>query len=206
MQSSNTSYNSGFTAGGLLHQEFLALKLVILSDEPITLLDKEKDVNKYIAIKSLGARKRIISQIKARISSTDSSFWDEFYLWSDREQKLGLFFVALKTYRILFELHWEVALKKFRTGSKLDSYAITMFLEELSSRNDEVASWSEATLNKINSRYRRALADAGLLKNKKLITPNGIDESFWEYFKNSNESWFLEACFINQLHDDYRII
>ena len=196
MHSSNTTYNSNFTAGGLLHQEFLALKPIIQSDEIHTLLEQEKQENKYIAIKSLGARKRIIPQIKARISAVDQSFWSEFYRWSDGEQKLGLFFVALKTYRLLFELHWEVALKKFRTGSKLDSYAITMFMDELSSRNDEVASWSEATLDKINSRYRKALTDAGLLKNKKLFTPNGIDESFWEYFKNSNESWFLEACFI----------
>lgn len=198
MHSSNTSYNSGFTAGGLLHQEFVALKPVIQSDETITLLEEEKDENRYIAIKSLGARKRIISQIKTRLSSTDSSFWDEFYSWSEREQKLGLFFVALKTYRILFELHWEVTLRKFRTGSELDSYAITMFLEELSSRHEDIASWSEATLSKINSRYRKALTDAGLFKNEKLISPKGIDFSFWEYFKNSNESWFLEACFLNQ--------
>lgn len=196
LHSSNTTYNSNFTAGGLFHQEFLALEPIIQSDEIFTLLEYEIQVNKYIAIKSLGARKRIIPQIKARISAVDSSFWDEFYSWSDKEQKLGLFFIVLKTYRLLFELHWEVAHKKYRTGSELDSYTITMFLDELSSRNEEVDSWSEATFKKINSRYRKALSDAGLLKNKQLITPSGIDNSFWEYFKSSNESWFLEACFI----------
>lgn len=196
LQKTNTSYNSSFTAGGLLHQEFLAIKSIITADNFLQLIDIEEQENRYIGIKSLGARKRIIPQIKARVVSVDPGFWDEFYTWSDKEQKLGLFYVSLKTYRLIFEIHWEVALKKFKTGDQLDDYSVTMFMDELASKNEDMASWSEKTFKKVNSRYRKALLDSGLMRGKKLIRPQGIHDSYWEYFKSNNENWFLEACFI----------
>ncbi len=196
MQTNTTEYNSSFTAGGLLYQEFIALESIINDIHFPDLIDKEEQENQFIAIKTLSARKRIIPQIKLRVKTVHPNFWNEFYTWTEKEQKLGLFYVILKTYRLIFEIHWEVTLKKFKTGDLLEPYSIKMFIDELSSKNEEIANWSEKTIDKVNSRYRKALNDAGLMNNKRLIIPQGIQENFWNYFKINNENWFLEACFM----------
>jgi len=93
------------------------------------------------------------------------------------------------------DLQTEVALKKFRTGDRLKAFSVKMRLDELASIDDEVGSWSDSTLDKINSQYRSTLKDCGLLENDLLNYPAGISESFWDYFDDINESWFKETCF-----------
>jgi hypothetical protein len=103
----------------------------------------------------------------------------------------------LKTYPLVLDIHLEVALKKFKTGNTLNAYDIQMRLDEISSKDDFVSSWSESTLEKINVQYRKAIKDAGLFDGNNLVKPVGIISSFWKYFEDINESWFLSACFIN---------
>ena len=194
--SRNSPYEANFTAGGLLHHEFLALKSVILGSEIESELKLEESQNQFVGINTIAARKRVLSEIKRRVQHTPENFWKQFYLWNAREQQLGLLYVCLKTYRLIYDIHLEVTLKKFKLGGTIDAYGISMFLDEVASRDDYVASWSSSTLEKINVQYRKALKDAGLMKGTTLQKPNAINSIFWNYFKETNESWFIEACFI----------
>lgn len=196
MQTNNLTYDANFTAGGLLHHEFISLEVVITGDNMLEQLKKEEVQNNYMAVNTLSARKRILSEVKKRLSYAPSGFWDHFYSWSEKEQKLALFYLCLKAYKVVFDIHWEVSLKKFLTGGEIDAYNISMFLDELASKNNIVASWSNSTIEKINVQYRKAIRDAGLVMENKPVKPNGLNESFWTYFKNIDETWFLEACFI----------
>lgn len=189
-------YDTNFTAGGLLFNEFLALETVITGDDVEAALKKEETLNEYIGIKSNGARVRIMREVKRRVRQTPKDFWLHFYQWPEKEQKLGLLYVCLETYKIVFDLHWEVAIVKYRIGSQLDDYSISMFLDELSSKNAGVAAWSTSTFEKIKTRYLRALEEAGLSVDNRLHQPQGISEAFWTFFRENRISWFLEACFI----------
>ena len=71
-----------------------------------------------------------------------------------------------------------------------------MRLDELASISVDVENWSETTVKKINTQYRTAIKDAGLYTKKRLHQPVDIPSRFWTYFKENDESWFLEACFI----------
>ena len=98
------------------------------------------------------------------------------------------------------DIHIEVTLKKYRIGAKLEAYDIQMRFEEIMSNDEEVASWSDATLKKLNVQYRKALRDAGLYSTvKRLNRPEKISTQFWNYFKEINEPWFLEACFMDRI-------
>ncbi len=190
-------YDANFTAGGLLHHEFFALKQILLSKNFDDMIKIEEEHNYYIGIATKAARKRIISEIKRRYDKTSLDFWHIFFEWNETEQKLALFFLCLKTYPLIFDIHFEVALKKFRTGNKLEAYDIQMRMDEIASNNPEVSKWSETTLKKINVQYRKAIKDVNLYNGTFLKRESKATSFFWDYFKNNNESWFLEACFRN---------
>ena len=188
-------YDANFTAGGLLYRDFSALSSILNEDDFIEKILEEREQNKLLGIPTESARKRVISELKRRYEIVDSSFWDWYLNVSENEHKLALFYICLKTYPIVFDLHLEVALKKYRTGDDLDAYAVQMKIDELSVTNIEVGSWSKSTLDKINSQYRSTLKDCGLLEGNILTGPSNISESFFEYFDSIGESWFKEMCF-----------
>lgn len=188
-------YDSSFTAGGLLHKEFNAISTLLDKPNFVERMIREKELNKLIAIPTESARKRIIQEIIKRYNSVDSSFWNWYLIKSIDEQKLALFYLCLRTYPLLFDLHFEVGLKKFKTGNNFDSGSIQMRLDEIASRDEEVGSWSNKTLDKVNSRYRSILYDCGLLKNETLTSPINISDSFFEYFEENKGNWFAEICF-----------
>jgi hypothetical protein len=196
-QDKTNKYDANFTAGGILYHEFFAMKEILLSDNFDERIKIEEEQNNVIGIKTLGSRKRIISEIKRRYNNAPLEFWSHFFDWNEKEQKLALFFLCLKTYPLILDIHFEVAIKKFKTGNKLDAYDIQMRMDEIASSDEEVSKWSDKTLKKINVQYRKAIKDVGLYNGKTLFRESKAPISFWNYFKINNEAWFLEACFVN---------
>lgn len=195
-----TKYDSNFTAGGLLFNEFKALEKLLVSADFESLIKVEEEKNNIIGIATNSARKRIISEIKRRHKNVPKEFWIQFFNWKEEEQKLALFYLCLNTYPLIMDIHIEVALKKYRIGAKLEAYDIQMRFEEIMSGDEDVASWSDATFKKLNVQYRKALRDSGLYSSlKRLKKPDKISIQFWNYFKQINEPWFLEACFMDRI-------
>ena len=162
MMLKNKKYDANFTAGGLLFNEFIALEGLLLSENFEQGISIEEEQNNVIGIATNSARKRIISEIKRRYHLAPDDFWSHFFGWHENEQKLALFYLCLKTYPVVLDLHYEVTIKKFKSGNKLDAYDLQMRLDELASNVEDIAKWSESTFNKINVQYRKALKDAGL--------------------------------------------
>jgi hypothetical protein len=189
-------YDANFTAGGLLFNEFKSLESLLKGDDFLFMIQEEERNNQVIGIATMSARKRIIAEVKRRSSLAPAGFWNYFFNWSETEMKIGLLFLCLKTYPLVLDLHLEVALKKFKTGKTLNAYDIQMRLDEISSKDTFVASWSKSTLEKINVQYRKAIKDASLFDGNNLTKPVGTSSSFWKYFEDINETWFLAACFI----------
>jgi hypothetical protein len=193
----SNKYDANFTAGGIFHNEFCALKEILLSENFNELIKLEVEQNNKIGIATNSARARIIREIKRRYNNVPFNFWTNFFSWNVNEQKLSLLYLCLKTYPLISDIHFEVVVKKYKTGQKLEAYDIQMRMDEISSFDNDVANWSPLTLKKINVHYRKALKDAGLYDGKLLLKESKASSSFWDYFKKNNESWFLEACFIN---------
>lgn len=191
-------FDTSFTAGGILFNEFEAILPLLTPSSDLKALKREVLENKYISIKTLGARKRVVPQLIKRIQYAPSNFWEFYTNCQEQERKLSLYFLCLKTYPIVFALHWEVARLKWANGSPLDAYAVQMYLDQLQTTQHEVANWSPATLSKINTQFRGALKNCGLLNKKHILQrPKGISEWFWNYFRQTDEAWFITACFIS---------
>ena len=195
MELNRKKYDANFTAGGLLFREFNSIASILTSNNFIDQIHEESKLNLFLGIQTESARKRVISEIKRRYEIVDESFWKWFSNIREKEQKLALFYVCLKTYSIVLDLHLEVAVKKYRTGSNLDSYSIQMRIHELVAINEEMGDWSTSTLDKINSQYRTTLKDCGLLNVETLIPQSNISDLFWGYFEDIEQGWFKEMCF-----------
>ena len=195
MELNRKKYDANFTAGGLLFREFNSIASILTSNNFIDQIHEESKLNLFLGIQTESARKRVISEIKRRYEIVDESFWKWFSNITEKEQKLALFYVCLKTYSIVLDLHLEVAVKKYRTGSNLDSYSIQMRIHELVATNEEMGDWSTSTLDKINSQYRTTLKDCGLLNGETLIPQSNISDLFWGYFEDIEQGWFKEMCF-----------
>jgi len=188
-------YDANFTAGGLLYRDFTAVSSILTDKDFLEQIQNEGELNLLLGISTENARKRVISEIKRRYSIVDISFWSWYLTISENEQKLALFYICLKTYPLVMDLHLEVAMKKFKTGDDIDAYTVQMRMDELSATDEEVGSWAESTLEKINSQYRTTLKDCGLLEKESLTSPTDISESFFEFFDSIGDGWFKEMCF-----------
>lgn len=194
-----SKYDANFTAGGILYQEFLALSGMLLEENFKELLNVEAKENKFIGIAIESSRKRIIAEIKRRYEKAPNNFWINFLKWNEAEQKLGLFYLCLKSYPMVLDVHLEVVVKKFRLGLPLNEYDIQMRFDEIASQNDDVGNWADITMYKLNIQIRKALKDTNLYDGKTLHKPNQIGSAFLDYFKENSELWFLEACFIDMI-------
>lgn len=196
MLNNKKKYDANFTAGGLLYNEFIALEDLLISNDFENLIKIEEGQNNRIGIATNSARKRIISEINRRYKIAPAGFWNHFFNWKEYEQKLALFYLCLKTYPLVFDLHFEVAVKKYKTSGSIADYDVQMRLDEIASNNENVANWSDKTFKKLNSQYRTVLKDVELLIDNRLTKSTIQSSSFWSYFKENGEQWFLKACFI----------
>tara|TARA_B110000503_G_scaffold78214_1_gene120264 strand:- start:12742 stop:13332 length:591 start_codon:yes stop_codon:yes gene_type:complete len=192
-----SNYDANFTAGGILFNEFISLEDMLLSENFVERICIEEEENNVMGVATNSARKRIISEIKRRYNVVPNDFWILFFGWNENEQKLALFFLCLKTYPLIFDIHFEVTLKKFKVGSSLNAYDIQMQIDEIASSDDGVASWSVSTLKKMNVQYRKALKDVGLWNGERFLEATNTSSQFWSYFEDHHEAWFLSACFKN---------
>lgn len=196
MKQGTTPYDANFTAGGLLINEFQALEPILSKEGVEEALKAERDNNHIVGIKTDGARKRILLEVWRRYSSVPKEFWRHFYSSGLREQRLDLLYLVLKTYPLIRDLHFDVAVRKQRTSGTMAAFDVTAYLDGVAGRDKDVAEWSQGTLDKLASQYRTVLSDCGLWENEQLLPASYVSEIFKSYFITAGEGWFLEACFL----------
>ena len=114
---------------------------------------------------------------------------------SEDDQQIALFFVILKTYKICFDFHINVTLRKWNSISKSLVYDdIEMEFNEVSARDEFVDSWSDKTKRKVASAYLTVLCKVGILDKEDNLHP--LSASNFDYYIINGEQWFLEACLL----------
>ena len=125
-------------------------------------------------------------------------FWQVWQGWSEEGQRAGLFYAILKTYKLVFDFHFNVAIKRWNSvDHQLAKFDIMMEFNEIAAHDEFVDNWSDNTKDRCASAYLTILRQAGLMTEKtnelQSIHP---DISELEYYFRTGEEWFLEACFL----------
>ena len=198
MMNNNSPYTAAITGCAFLYYEFQRILPVLLSADSEQQLKDEIENNQILQINSRKARRTFVLEFKRRFASVPIHFWQTWQGWSETSQRAGLFYAILKTYKLVFDFHFNVTMKQWNSARhQLAKSDIMMELNEIAAHDEFVDSWSENTKDRCASQYLTILRQAGLLTDKtnelQAIHP---DESELEYYFRSGEEWFLEACLL----------
>ena len=191
----NSPYSAAITGGGFLFEETNVLLPLLLSDDRESCLKDEKINNRLLRINAESSRYRAIMEISRRFDAMPKSFWEDYQAMSEEEQRVALFFVILKTYKICFDFHVNVTMRKWNSIRKSVTYEdIEMEFNEISARDEFVDSWSHLTKRKVATAYLTMLRKVGILDNEDNLHP--LSASNYGYYFQIGEQWFLEACLL----------
>lgn len=195
MNINNSPYTAAITGGGFLFEETNALLPLLKSDDRESLLKDEKINNHILKINAETSRYRAIMEIARRYDAMPASFWDDYLAMTEDDQRIALFLVILKTYKICFDFHINVTMRKWNSISKSLVYDdIDMEFNEVSARDEFVDSWSDKTKRKVASAYLTILRKVGILDKEDQLHP--LTASNFDYYIINGEQWFLEACLL----------
>jgi hypothetical protein len=192
----NSPYSAAFTAGSLMHAETNAILPLLMSADSDELIAEEIRNNNRLLINSEKSRQRKVAEIRRRFNICPNSFWAYYGQLSETVQPIFLFFVCLKTYKLLFDIHFNVTTRLWNQGkTTVELFDYEMAYEEIGSKDSFVDSWSALTKKKCISVYLTMLKQAGFIKDETYTRPSISDDEL-VYFVKAGESWFLEACFV----------
>lgn len=195
MNTKNSPYTAAITGGGFLYAETNALLPLLQSVERESLLKDEKLNNRLLKINAETSRYRAIVEIARRYDAMPPSFWVDYQSMNETDQQVALFFVILKTYKICFDFHVNVTMRKWNSISKTVLYDdIAMEFSEVAARDAFVDSWSDKTKRKVASAYLTILRKVGMLDNEDRLHPLSAENL--DYYIRIGEPWFLEACLL----------
>ena len=201
MMNNNSPYIAAITGGGFLFTETNALLPLLQSNEREELLKDEKLNNRLLKINAETSRYRAIVEIARRYDTMSASFWIDYQSMNEKDQMVALFFVILKTYKICFDFHINVTMRKWNSISKSLVYDdIDMEFNEVSARDEFVDSWSDKTKRKVASAYLTVLRKVGILDKEDNLHP--LSASNFDYYITIGEQWFLEACLLQPYQID----
>ena len=191
----NSPYTASVTGGGFLFSETAILLPLLQSDERAQLLRDEAINNHLLQINSESARKRVIAEVSKRYDAMPAKFWNDYLAMSEPDQIIANLFVILKTYKIIFDFHFNVALKRWNSISKsIEKDDVMLELDEISARDTFVDSWSDETKGKLASTYLTILRKTGMLDEEGKLNPLYCSNP--EYYVTIGEPWFLESCLL----------
>jgi len=197
----NTLYSASFTAGSLLYRETTALLPLLLKDDAKLLVKDEIKQNNLLNINSQKARERTIIEIQKRMAVVDHKFWETYLASHVEGQKIMLFYLCLKVYKLMFDYHFNVTVPQWNSSNPvIEPFLFQIELNEIGARVDYVDKWTESTKGKTISVYMRILKDIDMLDQKTLrLKSILIIGEFWDYFVKQRELWFLDACLLNPI-------
>ena len=177
MNKKNSPYTATITGCAFLYNEYLRILPLLMSENATELLKDEVKANQILQVNSQKARQTFITE---------------------QAQRAGLLYAILKAYKLAFDFHFNVTVKRWNSVEQtLKKNDIMMEFNELSARDEFVDSWTDNTKDRCASQYLTILRQAGLLNSKTdELKPIHLEPSDYTFYIRSGEEWFLEACLL----------
>lgn len=195
----NTSpYSAAITGCGFMIDEMTAVLPLLMSDNADALLKDEIVNNQLLKINTETTRRRAIAEFVRRYKTMTVSFWNDYLAMSEDQQRVAMFFVILKTYRICFDFQINVVLKNWRSVSQAVSKDdLMMELTNIAAQDAFVDAWSVQTKSKVAATFLSILRHVGFVERDGYqIKRVSLPASSWQYYLRIGEAWFLDACLL----------
>ena len=201
MKRIQSPYTAAITGGGFLFEETNLLLPLLQSEDRVAMLKEEMVNNRILQINAETSRKRNIVEIVRRYDTMPVRFWEDYKEMAENDQKIALFFVILKTYKVCFDFQIRVTMRKWNGIAKsLTREDLMMEFSEIAAKDEFVNSWSENTMRKVASTYLSILRKVGMLDNNSAL--HSVEANNTDYYFKIGEPWFLEACLLQPYQID----
>lgn len=192
----NSPYTAAITGCSFLFYEFKRMLPLMMHEDSERLLKEEIEANEILMVNARKSRTTFVCEFKRRFNSLPIHFWKEWLVWSEPAQRVGLLYAILKTYKLVFDFHLNIAIRKWNSiDHTLLKSDLLMEFNEIAANDEFVDSWSDNTRNRCASAYLSILRQAGLMEKDEL-QPIHLDAEDYVYYIRTGEDWFLEACLL----------
>lgn len=199
--SKTSPYTSAFTACSFLYAEFNAVLPLLRSDNADMLLKEEVVNRNYLKVNNETSANRILHEFRRRYKSVSQDFWDWYDSLEEAAQKAALLYVIIKTYKLIFDFHVHVAIKKWNSvDHTITTEDLQLELLDVSANDEFVDSWSDQTKKKLMSAYLTILRQADILDSKSNeLRPLRLMPHEYRYYVECRDTWFLDACLLTSM-------
>lgn len=190
-------YSAALTGCSFMIDEMNACLPLLMDENSETLMKQEVSENKVMMMRSQQTRYRASVEFRRRYVAVPREFWEKYLLMGRQQQLIAMYYVCLKTYRILFDLHVNVALKKWKSANRSVTKNDAMSeIYEIAANDEFVDSWSEETKDRVASSFLTFMRKAGLLKETGELQAPRLNDTEYRIFIEMGDEWFLQACFL----------
>ena len=199
--SKTSPYTSAFTACSFLYAEFNAVLPLLRSDNADVLLKEEVVNRNYLKVNNETSANRILHEFRRRYKSVPQDFWDWYDSLEEAAQKAALLYVIIKTYKLIFDFHVHVAIKKWNSvDHTITTEDLQLELLDVSANDEFVDSWSDQTKKKLMRAYLTILRQADILDSKSNeLRPLRLMPHEYRYYVECGDTWFLDACLLTSM-------
>ena len=161
-------YSAGAVKFSLWFMEFRKAVQLLASGNSFEDIKKMSDEDNLFGASTPARAKMIYSTVTARIKKLDPGFY-QLFLDSDLStQKLFALTGSLAHDTLFFDFVYEVLREKMIVGTNIITDAdIRIFFKDKVAQDEQVAKWTEQTLNRLGRSYKTHLFEAGLLDDSK---------------------------------------
>lgn len=191
-------YSSSFIGCSFMLYETTRLLPLFLADNAEELLQKEVRTGELMMVNALSSRKRYMTELSKRFDAVPRQFWIDFLHFSECAQRLGLFYVLMQCYRLVFDFHLNVTIKRWNSIDRHVVYEdVAQELSQIAAKDQFVDSWTDTTKQRVVSAYLTFLNQAGLMDRKTgELHRSMASQEDYAYYVRTGQEWFLEACLL----------
>ena len=163
----NSPYSAAMTGCGFMWEEMTNILPLLMSDDSEALLKQEVIENKYLMMRTEQTRKRAVSEFVKRYKAVPMHFWESYQRFSKEAKIAAMYFVNLKCYKLFYDLHLNLVLKKWNSvHQSITKQDVLVEINEIAANDEFVCNWSEITKEKVAISFLSFLKKAGFIKDK----------------------------------------
>lgn len=199
MKKIESIYSASLTGCSFMIDEMTACLPLLMDENSEELMKREVSDNNILMMKSQTSRTKAAREFRHRYAAVKKDFWPKYLNMGRSQQLVAMYYVCLKTYRILFDLHINVALKKWKSANRRVTKTDALNeIYEIAANDEFVDSWSEETKDRVSGSFLTFMRKAGMLDETDTLQAPKLQETDYRIYLELGDSWFLQACFLEQ--------
>jgi len=155
-------------------------------------------IEQVLPVKSITSRRRIFQELKRRYNVLDTALVEYFLQTNRAEQTVIAFYAALKNYRFLNGVVFEILIPKYKLNQEsVSTMDILTLLDSKAAEQEHIANWSVRTRKNMCIFILSMLKEVGIQQNG-LIVPLSASAQLWQLIAAAGDLWMLQAALLSK--------